>query len=159
MNEKLYEHLELSISKTRLDRYSKILKTQDKKIIFTYYILNSEIAKSLYIPLQNLEVALRNSIHNTLTSYYETEHWYNNDDFLLPNELNNSNSNIKCNFLEVSVKFVVMFVLLKRFVEIILCRCLFYGLVDGWGRGIRTPEYQYQKLVPYRLAIPHHLLL
>ena len=87
MNEKLYEQLELSISKTRLDEYSKILKTQDKKLIFTYYILNSEIAKSLYIPLQNLEVALRNSIHNTLTAYYETEHWYDNDDFLLPNEL------------------------------------------------------------------------
>jgi len=87
MNEKLYEQLELSISKTRLDEYSKILKTQDKKIIFTYYILNSEIAKSLYIPLQNLEVALRNSIHNTLTAYYKTEHWYDIEDFLLPNEL------------------------------------------------------------------------
>ncbi len=87
MNEKLYEQLELSISKTRLDEYSRILKTQDKKIIFTYYILNSEIAKSLYIPLQNLEVALRNSIHNTLTAYYENEHWYDNDNFLLPNEL------------------------------------------------------------------------
>jgi hypothetical protein len=36
MNEKLYEQLELSISKARLDEYSKILKTQDKKIIFTY---------------------------------------------------------------------------------------------------------------------------
>jgi len=87
MNEKLYEQLELSISKTRLDEYSKILKTQDKKTIFTYYILNSEIAKSLYIPLQNLEVALRNSIHNTLTAYYKTEHWYDIGDFLLHNEL------------------------------------------------------------------------
>ena len=90
MNEKLYEQLELSISKTRLDEYSKILKTQDKKIIFTYYILNSEIAKSLYIPLQNLEVALRNSIHNTLTAYYNTEHWYDIDEFLLHNELKKS---------------------------------------------------------------------
>ena len=27
-------------------------------------------------------------------------------------------------------------------------------VVCGWGRGIRTPECQYQKLVPYRLAIP-----
>jgi hypothetical protein len=87
MNEQLYEQLELSISKTRLDEYSKILKTQDKKIIFTYYILNSEIAKSLYIPLQNLEVALRNSIHNTLTAYYNTEYWYDIDEFLLHNEL------------------------------------------------------------------------
>ena len=87
MNEKLYEQLELSISKTRLDEYSKILKTQDKKIIFTYYILNSEISKSLYTPLQNLEIALRNSIHNTLTFYYKTSKWYEIEDFLLPNEL------------------------------------------------------------------------
>ena len=29
-------------------------------------------------------------------------------------------------------------------------------MLGGWGRGIRTPEYQYQKLVPYRLAIPQH---
>lgn len=26
----------------------------------------------------------------------------------------------------------------------------------GWGRGIRTPEYRYQKPRPYRLAIPQH---
>jgi hypothetical protein len=87
MNEKLYEQLELSISKTRLDKYSKILKTQDKKKIFTNYILNSEISKSLYIPLQNLEVALRNNIHNTLTAYYQTQDWYDKDNFLLHNEL------------------------------------------------------------------------
>ena len=29
-------------------------------------------------------------------------------------------------------------------------------LKGGWGRGIRTPECQYQKLVPYRLAIPQN---
>ena len=28
----------------------------------------------------------------------------------------------------------------------------------GWGRGIRTPECQYQKLMPYRLAIPQKML-
>lgn len=26
----------------------------------------------------------------------------------------------------------------------------------GWGGGIRTPEYWYQKPVPYHLATPHH---
>ncbi len=30
------------------------------------------------------------------------------------------------------------------------------SIVCGWGRGIRTPECQYQKLVPYRLAIPQY---
>jgi hypothetical protein len=27
----------------------------------------------------------------------------------------------------------------------------------GWGGGIRTPECQYQKLVPYHLATPHNM--
>ena len=26
----------------------------------------------------------------------------------------------------------------------------------GWGGGIRTPECQYQKLVPYHLATPYY---
>ncbi|MEA3554598.1 MAG: Abi family protein [Campylobacterota bacterium] len=87
MNQKLYEQLELSISKNRLDEYSKILNTDKTKTIFTYYILNSELSKSLYIPLQNLEVTLRNNIHNALTEFYKTERWYELDDVLDYNEL------------------------------------------------------------------------
>ena len=87
MNQILYEQLELSISKDRLDEYSKILKTDKTKTIFTYYILNSKISKSLYIPLQNLEVALRNSIHTALTTHLKTEKWYEIDGFLEQKEL------------------------------------------------------------------------
>jgi len=87
LNKKLYEQLELSISKIRLEEYGKTLETTNTKTIFTYYILNSEISKSLYIPLQNLEVALRNSIHNTLASFYKTDKWYDIKDFLDYKEL------------------------------------------------------------------------
>jgi len=87
LNQKLYEQLELSISKNRLDEYKRILKTDKTKTIFTYYILNSEISKSLYMPLQNLEVALRNNIHNALTSFYGTEKWYEIPNFLEYKEL------------------------------------------------------------------------
>lgn len=33
------------------------------------------------------------------------------------------------------------------------------NIPSGWGRGIRTPECQYQKLVPYHLAIPQYFYL
>ena len=87
LNQKLYEQLEQAISKDRLEEYSKILKTNKTKTIFTYYILNSEISKSLYIPLQNLEVALRNSIHTALSTHFKTEKWYEIDGFLEQKEL------------------------------------------------------------------------
>ena len=46
------------------------------------------------------------------------------------------------------------------------CENCFYKIINifklnlnsGWGRGIRTPEYWYQKPVPYRLAIPQYSL-
>ncbi len=88
MNQKLYDQLEVSISKNRLNEYAKILNTQKTKTIFTYYILNSELSKSLYMPLQNLEVALRNNIHNALTSFYGTEEWYYLPNLLEYKELN-----------------------------------------------------------------------
>lgn len=91
MNQKLYEQLELSISKSRLDEYSKLLNTNKTKTIFTYYILNSELSKSLYIPLQNLEVTLRNNIHNTLTSFFKNERWFEIENFLGLNEIKRIN--------------------------------------------------------------------
>ena len=39
-----------------------------------------------------------------------------------------------------------------------LPNCSIPRSIGGWGRGIRTPECQYQKLMPYRLAIPQNLL-
>jgi len=91
LNQKLYEQLELSISKDRLDEYANILKTNKTKTIFTYYILNSEISKSLYIPLQNLEVALRNNIHKALAKYHDTDKWYEVENFLSFNEIKKIN--------------------------------------------------------------------
>lgn len=95
MNIKLYEQLELSISKERLDEYSKILETSNKKEIFTYYILNSELSKSLYIPIQNLEITLRNNLHNTFTNFYKTDKWYEVEGFLETTEIKKINEVIK----------------------------------------------------------------
>ncbi|WP_285906682.1 Abi family protein [Pseudodesulfovibrio pelocollis] len=40
------------------------------------YIWNIKLCESLYPGLQNLEVALRNAIHNTLSEAYETRFWF-----------------------------------------------------------------------------------
>lgn len=87
MNQTLYKELEKCISHSRLEEYSKLLNTRKTKTIFTYYILNSELSKSLYIPLQNLEITLRNNIHNTLTSFFNNEKWYDIKNFLENNEI------------------------------------------------------------------------
>lgn len=87
MNKNLYEQLELSISKDRLEEYKRILKTNKTKTVFTYYILNSELSKSWYIPLQNLEVTLRNNFHNVFTKHFKTDKWYEIDNFLEENEI------------------------------------------------------------------------
>ena len=91
MNQTLYSQLEFSISKDRLDEYARTLNTTKSKTIFTYYMLNSELSKSLYIPLKNLEVALRNNIHNALSSFYDNELWYETDGLLLANEIKKIN--------------------------------------------------------------------
>lgn len=91
MNQTLYTQLEFSISKDRLDEYVRTLNTTESKKIFTFYMLNSELSKSLYIPLKNLEVALRNNIHNVLSSFYTNEQWYETDGLLLQNEIRKIN--------------------------------------------------------------------
>lgn len=91
MNQTLYSQLEFSISKDRLDEYARTLNTTKSKTIFTYYMLNSELSKSLYVPLKNLEVALRNNIHNALSSFYNNELWYETDGLLLANEIKKIN--------------------------------------------------------------------
>jgi hypothetical protein len=77
MNQALYNQLEFSISKDRLDEYARALNTTKSKTIFTYYMLNSELSKSLYVPLKNLEIALRNNMHNvykiTIKFYINTK--------------------------------------------------------------------------------------
>jgi len=87
LNQELYKQLELSISKDRLEEYKRILRTTKTKTVFTYYILNSELSKSWYMPLQNLEVTLRNNFHNVFTQYFKTNKWYEIEDFLEVNEL------------------------------------------------------------------------
>lgn len=84
MDEKLFENLEKAISKDRLKHYSKIFQTNDKKVIIQKYLLNVELSKALYFPLQTLETTLRNSIHIVLSEKLNNEFWFEDTTFINP---------------------------------------------------------------------------
>ncbi|RYA24763.1 hypothetical protein CRU96_01140 [Malaciobacter halophilus] len=82
MNDELYKNLEKSVSTERLSHYVTIFQTNDKKIIIIKYLLNIELSKSFYLPLQKLETTLRNNIHTTLSNQLENDNWFEISDFL-----------------------------------------------------------------------------
>lgn len=82
MNEELFESLEKAISKDRLSHYSTLFKTKDKKIIIQKYLLNVELSKALYLPIQNLEITFRNNLHRVLSQKLENEFWFDDENFL-----------------------------------------------------------------------------
>lgn len=67
--------LEKLLSAKRLSTYYNLFPTDKKKAI-EYYRLNTQISESLYPLLSNLEIALRNSIHNSFTIHYKSDDWF-----------------------------------------------------------------------------------
>lgn len=84
MNDEVFKSLEKAISKDRLEHYAKIFNLNSNKSIIKKYILNVELSKSLYFPLQTLETTLRNSIHEVLTQKFNNEFWFENESFINP---------------------------------------------------------------------------
>ena len=82
MNDELFANLENSISKDRITHYSNIFNTQSKKIIIQKYLLNVELSKSLYFPLQTFEITLRNNIHTVLSDKLNNEFWFEDINFI-----------------------------------------------------------------------------
>ncbi|PHO10021.1 hypothetical protein CPG37_06685 [Malaciobacter canalis] len=82
MNNEFYKNLEKSVSNERLSHYFTIFQTEDKKIIIRKYLLNIELSKSFYLPLQKLETTLRNNIHTTLSNQLKNDNWFEISDFL-----------------------------------------------------------------------------
>jgi hypothetical protein len=74
-----HPELELALS---LERFSRYLAwaDDDREHAIELYTLNTRISESLYVPLQTLEVVLRNRIHVVMTEAYH-ERWF--CDFLL----------------------------------------------------------------------------
>ncbi len=71
----IIKNLEKSISPERLSTY--VLETNgDKQEALELYLKNSEISSAFYIPLQGLEITLRNALNNVLKSHYSNDAWY-----------------------------------------------------------------------------------
>lgn len=65
-----------ALSDQRLDAY-RIQTSQDELDLLARYAWNMDLGSSLYIPLQILEVVLRNTLHSALTQHYRgNERWY-----------------------------------------------------------------------------------
>jgi hypothetical protein len=69
------DDLERSISKDRLSTYMRAVGN-DKESALKLYLWNSEISSAFYIPLQGLEVTLRNAIHQAMTAKFKNDSWY-----------------------------------------------------------------------------------
>lgn len=72
--------LYLPISVERLEAY-RPNKGSDLEMVSNYY-WNVCLCEALYPTLNAVEIALRNSIHSTLTNYYQTEYWFDTPNLL-----------------------------------------------------------------------------
>ncbi|MEO7210890.1 MAG: hypothetical protein ABIY35_08085 [Chitinophagaceae bacterium] len=67
--------LEKVLSEKRLSTYYNLFPTDKEKAI-EYYRLNIQISESFYPLLSNLEILLRNSIHNSFSIHYKSADWF-----------------------------------------------------------------------------------
>jgi len=67
--------LEVALSPQRLSTYISATRG-DKERALNLYVWNSRISAAFYTPLQGLEVALRNAMHNVLCGFFKREDWY-----------------------------------------------------------------------------------
>jgi hypothetical protein len=75
-----YADLELTFSSERFARYLA-WAGGDRDRAVELYTLNTQISEVLYIPLQTLELALRNGIHGIITEALH-DRWFDDDGFL-----------------------------------------------------------------------------
>jgi hypothetical protein len=66
--------LQRTVSSARLQRYIKIA-TGDLVEALQLYTWNTALSEALYVPLQGLEITLRNVVHESLTRAFG-QHWY-----------------------------------------------------------------------------------
>src|SRR5260221_14717143 len=81
LNVTAVDELEAALSLERFGRYVK-WASGDKNRALELYTLNSSLSESLYVPLQALELALRNRIHNVMKECY-SERWFECQEFVM----------------------------------------------------------------------------
>ncbi len=74
------ENLERLLSIKRLETYYNLFQGDKTKAI-EYYQLNTKISEAFYPLLSNLEIALRNSIHQSFSVRFDTDNWFENLEF------------------------------------------------------------------------------
>lgn len=74
-NHNIINSLEGSISLNRLSTYLKATHF-DKEAALRLYLWNSEVSSAFHLPLQGLEIALRNALHSALAAKYQRADWY-----------------------------------------------------------------------------------
>lgn len=73
--------LEPAVSKVRLEAY-RPAGASDLDMLVNYF-RNIELSEALYPCLQSFEIALRNSVHTTLSRNFQTEYWFDRQGLLL----------------------------------------------------------------------------
>jgi len=68
-------YIRRSLSDARINAYRQHPDEDDLDLL-ARYAWNMALGAALYAPLQCLEVALRNTLHDALTGYHGTERWY-----------------------------------------------------------------------------------
>jgi len=72
--------LERPVSSLRLENYRSATGSDLEMVVNYFY--NLELSEALYPTLQAFEIALRNSIHITLTDHHQTPYWFDQEGFL-----------------------------------------------------------------------------
>ncbi len=71
----IIENLEKSISSERFSTYLNETSGNKEEALQLYW-WNSKVSAEFYIPLQGLEITLRNSLHQVCTDHFGAENWY-----------------------------------------------------------------------------------
>jgi Abi-like protein len=76
-NHIFFDELSIIFSEERLDGYLNHAKCNNSKTdALVAYSWNIELSQALYPALQILEITLRNSLHQTLSTNFNTAHWF-----------------------------------------------------------------------------------
>ncbi len=98
MNSDFFEKFEHAIAAERLDAY-RHGDNANPLTATARYLWNIALCESLYSPLQMIEVALRNAIHQTLSERANQENWYEHTSCLMLtqqiDQLNHAMSKLK----------------------------------------------------------------
>ena len=101
------ENLEKLLSAKRIETYYKLFKGDKTKAI-EYYQLNTKISEAFYPMLANLEIVLRNSVHQSFSIRFKTENWFEILDFQeLVDQVNIAKSKITKNRQQLSCDKIV----------------------------------------------------